>query len=234
MIRCSGYFVRNLCSSAGISPTMQKFFRQSIVWAKPQSLAAVGLSSRFPNGSHSFPAPTARTVRHDNRCQPTSTARAILAMLVKATWLHHALGCRRGERKLALATPRYLPRCDACVLSRSWLCRSLLAPFFGCLDALAVQNHGAGLRHASGFKAHFIAQSIVQLFQRAVTPPAPVARMHRAPMGKLTRQHSPLAAGAQNVENRIHDPTALNLSRTAKALFDKRTNALPLRIAQIG
>ena len=235
MIRCFADFARNLCSGVGICLTMQKFFRQSNVWVKPQSLAVVGLLSRFPSGSHSCLAPTARTAHRDNRCQPTSTAKEpeLEPPTAKAAWPHHALGCWPDEHKRASTSPWYPPGCAVCGLSRFWLCRSLSAPFFGGLDALAVQDNGAGLCHTSGFQAHFLAQGIVQPFQRAVTPPTPVTRMNRAPMGKLTGQHSPLTAGAQNVKNRIHDAATFDLRGTTKALFDKRANMLPLRITQI-
>jgi len=210
---------------------MQKFFPQSSVWAKPQSLAALGLSLQLPSGSRSFPAPTARMARRDNRCRPTSTAKKLeppTEPAAKATWPHHALGCWPHERRPALADPSYPPRYDVCGLSRSWLCRSLLAPFFRRLDALAVQYNSTGLNHAPGFEAHFCAQGIMQLFQRAVAPPAPVTRMNRAPIGKLAGQHSPLATGSQNVENRVDDATPLDLCWTTKILFDKGVNALPL------
>lgn len=238
MLRCFAGCARSLCLSVGIFLTMQKSVPQSSVWVRQLSLAVPGLSSQLPSGTHSYPVPTAQKVHRDSRCLPTSIARALAAVTAKAVWLHPAPGHQQHGHKRASVNLWCQPKCGACARLRSWLCRSLSAPFFRCLDALAVQDNRAGLRHTPCFEAHFLTQGIVQSLQRTVTPPAPVAGMNRAPMRELTGQSCPegtrpLTACAQNIKNRVDNTAPVNLRWATETLFDKRANTLPLRIAQI-
>jgi hypothetical protein len=233
---------------------MQRFFPQPNHGATGQSPVAVGLSSLLPRGSRNVLAPSGQTLARCNRHQPTSTAttKAVTAAVtaaVKVVWLRLVRAHQPDARTLSPASPACLPTNAACARLRFWLCRSRVAPFFGCLDALAVHNHRAGLCVAPFFQAHLLAQSIMQLFPCAVQLPASKTRIDRAPSRELagqgTRgagnsrgrelagQGTPLAAGPQHIENRIDNLTPLHLRWAAKGLFNKGLDCVPLLVGQV-
>ena len=215
---------------------MQKFSRQPNGVAEAQSLVAPGLCARLQRGSRTAPAPRRRSLARYSRHQPTSTA-TIVAVAVKATWLPRALARALAHwpdaPERAPTGPAYQPRGGACGLSRFWLCHSRAAPFFGCLDTLAVKNHSAGTSRPTFFEAHLLMQRIVQLVPGAVQLPASKTSVNRTPRWKLAWQRAPLTPSSQHVKNSIHDFAARCLCGTAKALFDKRLDLLPLIVGQI-
>lgn len=213
---------------------MQKFSQQPSDAVTPQSPAAPGLFSRPRHGKSNAPAPKRQSPARYNRHQPTSTAmNTAVVAAAKASWLPRAPAHWPDEPKLAPANPSCPPKCDACDRLRSWPYRSHVAPFFGCLDALAVQDHRCWLSAAPISKAHLFMQRIMQLFPRSIQLPASKTRIHRAPSRKLARQITPLAAGSQHIQNRIHHRAPWHTRRTAKVLFDKRLDAMPLLVGQV-
>ena len=219
---------------------MQKSSRQPNGVVEAQSLVALGLCARLQRGSHTALAPRRRSLARCSRHQPTSTATSGAvggavggAVAAKAAWLPRALARWPDEPEHAPANLRYQPECGACARSHFWLCRSHVAPFFRCLDALTIKNYSAGMSRPTFFETHLLMQRIVQAVPGAVLLPPPKTRINGAPRWKLARQVTPLTTGSQHVKNGIHHFAARHLGGTAKALLDKRLDLLPLAVGQI-
>ena len=170
---------------------MQKFVRQPNGVAEAQSLVALGLCARLQRGSHSALAPRRRSLARCSRRQPTSTATNVavaVAVAAKAAWLPRALARWPDEPQHAPTNPAYQPECGACDHSHFWLCRSRAAPFFRCLDALAIKNYSAGMSRAAFFETHLLMQRIVQAVPGAILLPTSKTRINCTPGWKLARQ----------------------------------------------
>jgi hypothetical protein len=104
-------------------------------------------------------------------------------------------------------------------------------------DRLAVNAASAGLWIAPQLDAQPLAQNGVQPLPRPIQTPLPEIVVHGLPSRQILRKEAPGAAGAQHVEDGVEDGAQTVPTRaTARGTWDgqKRTNHLPLRVAQIG
>ncbi len=213
---------------------MQKFSQQPSGVVKEQTPVAPGLFARLRHGTRNAPAPKPQSPARCNRHQPTLIAtNQAEKVAAKATWLLRALAHWPDAPKHAPTNPEYQPECGACDHLRFWPCRSRAAPFFRRLDTLAIQDNRCGLSAAPFLKAHLLMQRIMQLFPRPIQLPASKTRIDRAPSRKLVRQVTPLTTGSQHIQNGIEHRAAWHTRRTAKVLFDKGLDAMPLLIGQV-
>src|SRR6266852_825121 len=86
---------------------------------------------------------------------------------------------------------------------------------FAALDTLAVHNARGRLGPSAGLLADAAMQSRLQLFPDAGPAPAVVLGRHRPPRGEIVRQHAPLTAGAQDVEDGVEDGSVVHRGWTA-------------------
>ena len=236
---CVVFFIRNLCSIAGIFLTMQKFVPQPSAATSQQSPFVPGLFSPLRHGSRNASAPSLRSPARCNHHQPTSTAKmvaaavAVAVAVAKAFWLRHALECWPDEPAPAPASPSYPPICDACDRLHFWLCRNRAAPFFRRLNTLAVQNYSRGISPSPILQTHLLMQRIVQLFLSAALLLTSKTRIDCAPSRKLARQITPLTARSQHIQNRVHHCPPWHTRRTTKTLLHKRLHSFPRLRRQI-
>lgn len=80
---------------------------------------------------------------------------------------------------------------------------------------LTVDDAGGRFRISSRMHAHALSQSRIDPLKHTILMPEHEVAVRRPPMGKIVRQHAPLASGAGNVENGIHDLPPLILGRPA-------------------
>src|SRR5262249_21898350 len=104
----------------------------------------------------------------------------------------------------------------------------------GGRDRLAVDAAGAGRPPPPLLEPDQLAQGVVDLLQGAVVTPfvevAPDGGLGREVLGQVT----PLAAGAQKVEDRVHHVTQGRLTRSAARVDrDQRLDQGPLLVAHI-
>jgi hypothetical protein len=74
-------------------------------------------------------------------------------------------------------------------------------------------------------------QGIVNLLPSAFISPAPENSVDRTPIGEILGQHSPLAAGAHNVQNGIDDPSTVDepIVPDATAVAANWCSVMPLK-----
>src|SRR4051812_31368 len=97
---------------------------------------------------------------------------------------------------------RFLPLIS---LPASNPCGSMQGPFFGALDALAVDDGGGGAGLALRLLAAFDVERVMNAIEHAVAVPPHEIAVHRALRWKILRKVAPLAAGAQDVHDPVHD-----------------------------
>ena len=117
-----------------------------------------------------------------------------------------------------------------------WRRRSRAAPFFGGLDALAVQDARARLRESALPGAFLLPQHGQNLLPTALDPPQPPVVIDRLPRWKVVRQQPPGTPGPKPVRQRVDDLTPLVHRRTSTQLDwrDRRSKSLPLDVTQVG
>ena len=114
---------------------------------------------------------------------------------------------------------------------------SVIAPFlatFRCADRLAVDNRHGGRRLFTSSPAYLFPQGIVDLLPNPLVSPLPKDAVNRIPIGKVARQHPPLATRANHVQDRIDHPTSTDrFSAPTATSRQQLSNNLPLPIRQI-
>ncbi len=78
-----------------------------------------------------------------------------------------------------------------------------LVTAFGTLDALAVDDRGAGMALALRHQAHQLPQMRVNGYPQSIFLPEPKVVIDRTPGSKVRGQIAPLAAGFVEIENRV-------------------------------
>src|SRR6266542_1772926 len=141
-----------------------------------------------------------------------------------------------GTRSPCRAAGGCRPAGGACGHLPSWRRRSRAAPFFGGLDALAVQHHRAGGGMAALPQALLLAQPGKDLFPQPLLPPQAPVVVDGLPGWKVVRQQPPGTAGAQPVQHGIDQLTAVVDRGAATRLGrgDKRRQQRPLWIGEVG
>ena len=106
----------------------------------------------------------------------------------------------------------------------------------GRLDRLAVDDGGGGLGVAAGSLSGQNQQGVVQAVQRAVPPPAPEIAEDGALGRELLGQQRPLAAGAQQVEDRVQHRLQVGPARPTDAARRRqaRRDQGELGVGQVG
>src|SRR5690606_34398003 len=134
------------------------------------------------------------------------------------------------------ASPKCPRRYAACGLSPSSRHHSREAPFFRGLDALAVDDADGRLGLFAGGLPDLAAQLVVEeLDGPIITPPREVV-VNAVPLGKVRRQHAPLAAGAQQIEDRVEHGAHGQLALAAAELLRgyERFDKQPLLVREVG
>ena len=109
------------------------------------------------------------------------------------------------------------------------------SPFFGALDALAIDDAGGGTGFSVRLLAAFGVERVMNAIQRAVAVPPDEVVVDRAAGWKIFRKVAPLAAGAQDIHDPVHhraqicSPLAAAAPRWRNEPLDKR----PLLIRQV-
>jgi len=105
---------------------------------------------------------------------------------------------------------------------------------FGCFDALAIQNACARFWLTSIFDTHGPYQLCIDALPQAVFLPAPKVAINRLPGWQVGGQHSPLTAGADDIQDRIHDLPHFPFPGTAQLMgWKKVRNQHPFGILEV-
>ena len=109
------------------------------------------------------------------------------------------------------------------------------APLFGAFDALAVDDGDRRTCFASHPFPRLDVERMMDACQRPVPVPQIEILVHRRLRRKVLGQGAPLAAGRQQIENRVQHLAHIHRARTAATLGrrDRRFDQRPLRIRQI-
>jgi hypothetical protein len=74
----------------------------------------------------------------------------------------------------------------------------------------------------------------VELLPQSGLPPAPEHRVDGLPFREVDRQLSPLAAGADDVQDRVEDVSTVDRRSPAlRGLWQERSEKLPLLVCQV-
>src|SRR5215510_7587187 len=114
---------------------------------------------------------------------------------------------------------------------------SALFPTFGRLDALAINNGGAGLGLPPGLLPDLRDQGHVEVFPQPAVAPPPIIAIDRLPRGKVVGQQPPRLPTAHDIEDGIDDLPIRPGARTARASlarWEQRSKTRPLFVIQIG
>src|ERR1700751_886315 len=111
----------------------------------------------------------------------------------------------------------------------------MLAPLFSALHALAVDDASGGAGLSLRLLAAFDVQCMMDPIQRAVAMPRREIVMQRAARWKVFWDVPPLAAGAQDVHNAVHDGPHVDPPLTAATSRgrDQRLDICPFVISQV-
>ena len=147
--------LRNLCSGGASDPTRQRCVQRSSAWAAPQTCRP-GFSQRSLNGCdaghvHSASSRASHVTRRGSHHRPrfSLTANVWLPTEPRPAWHHRGLGHWPHEPEQSRPDLTYRPVNAAFCRLFSWLRQNHVAPFFGRLGALAIQDGGAGLAMAA-------------------------------------------------------------------------------------
>jgi len=112
---------------------------------------------------------------------------------------------------------------------------ALPAAAFDCLDGLAVQDGGGGLRVTTSGTAHVGAHGIVQALAGAVLAPPTEVGPGSSPRSQVARDHAPLGAAAGHITDGIED--LAKVGAWASAPVSRRQQRLedrPLCVGHVG
>src|SRR5690348_1267015 len=112
-------------------------------------------------------------------------------------------------------TCRFLP---LIFLPASNPCRSIECPLFRAFHALAIDHRCCRAGLSPALLATFDVERVMDALERAVIAPAIEVVVHRAFRGQVLRQSAPLAAGAQDIHQTVHDLTDVDGPPVAAAL----------------
>jgi len=107
------------------------------------------------------------------------------------------------------------------------------APFFGALHALTIDDASGGASFPFRLLAAFDIECVMNAIQHAVALPPNEVVVDRAARWKILRKVAPLAAGAQDIHDPIHDRAHVG-SSLAAAWFCRRNVALDMRPFIVG
>src|SRR6266568_4051133 len=144
-------------------------------------------------------------------------------------------GCPPGGPINPRAIRAYRRSKCACGLSPAWQHHRLWAPFFRGLDALAVQDPGAGGRFFAGLGPHPFPQGIMNAHPSAVLAPAPVIPPHRPLRGKVVGQEPPGDPAAYEIAEGVDQFAHIGLAVAASG-FARGNEGLdngPLFVGQV-
>ena len=106
----------------------------------------------------------------------------------------------------------------------------------GGLDTLAVQRTSGGVFVAPRAAAHLGAQGVVDALPRAIVAPLAEIVVDGLPFGIVMRQHAPLTAGDDDVQDGVDDVAHVDAPGAAARFCrrDQWRDTLPLAVGQIG
>jgi len=104
------------------------------------------------------------------------------------------------------------------------------------LDALTVETTRRRLLMATGALTNFGPQRIVDAFPGAGSFPVPKVAVHTLPLWVLSRQHPPLDAADDDIQNRVDDLAHIQAARSSARFgrWDQFLDNAPLAVSQIG
>src|SRR4051812_32116595 len=129
-------------------------------------------------------------------------------------------------------TWRFLP---LIFLPASYPCRSMQAPFFCALHALAIDDRCRRTSLSPGFLPALDVEGVVDAIEGAVRVPTREVVVHRAARGQVFRQGPVLAARAQQIHHRVHHLADVDRPLVAAGLGgrDPRGDERPLLVGQV-
>ena len=197
---------RNPCSSAVAGLANRRFAPRPTAGGAPGRYVAAPDGAPVPGSSRPSSWPTLPICRH----RPHRPRLAAAWETGPTAWpgpTGHHLGPvhLRGAPPLPAAVPGYPPRCAACARSPVCRRRTLWAPFFRGLDRLAVDDRRAGTGLAALSLSQRGVQGVVGPLPSSVATPGAEVVEDDAPGRQVVGQHSPGAAGAQNVADGVDD-----------------------------
>src|SRR5690606_16882432 len=102
---------------------------------------------------------------------------------------------------------------------------STFEPTFCSSDRLTVENGDAGAFLLSHSLPDLFSKSIVNGLPHATANPASKNAIHGAPAREVPRQHSPLAAGSNDIQNGVQNPSPIDAGTpSSRWLGEKSTN----------
>jgi hypothetical protein len=109
------------------------------------------------------------------------------------------------------------------------------APFFGALHTLTIDDACGGAGFPFRLLAAFDIERVMNAIQHAVAVPPNEVVVDRAARRKIFRKVPPLAAGAQDIHDPVHDRAHVGSPLAAAALRRRNEwfNTCPLVIRQI-
>ena len=141
-------------------------------------------------------------------------------------WRRPGPVCWPDAPPLPATAPGYRPLCGACAPSPSCPHRNPLAPFFGSLYRLAVDDRCAGAGLAALRLTGPGPQGVMRSLPGSVPAPSAEVMKGSAPRWQIMRQHPPRASGAQHIADGIHHLPAGVFDGTA-AGFGRRQATVP-------
>ena len=210
------------CSIAVAGSASRRCAPLSSAEAVSGSYVAAGVGGPTPDSSHPLPRPTAPACRRRPRRPklPLTGNMAPPYPLIPA-WLRPDPECWPDAPPLPTTAPGYRPLCGACAPSPSCPHRSLLAPLFGSLHRLAVDDRCAGAGTAALGLTGLGPQGVVRPLPGSVPAPSTEVMEGSAPGWQVMRQHPPRTSGAQHIADGVHHLPARVLDGTA-AGFGRR------------
>src|SRR4029077_18205912 len=110
------------------------------------------------------------------------------------------------------------------------------AAAFCRLDRLPIHDDHRGTRRPAGFPTSLLINCSLQTRPHTGVLPRPEIVIHGAPGWKLPRKKTPLAAGAQQIENRVDHSTNIGCARPTAGLRcrQKWGEQCPCCVAHVG
>src|SRR5712692_5420589 len=225
------------CSSADSRSATPAFAPRSTALLATRTLSSLPPASRSLTPPPPLPAPilASRSSQTAHPPTPFSSGDSTHGGAPAPLSPRHSPGCPPGGPTDPRATRAYRRSKCACGLSPAWRHHSLWAPFFRGLDALAVQNPGAGCRFFAGLGSHPFPQSIMNAHPSAVFAPTPVIPPHRPVRGKVVGQQPPGDPTAHEIAEGVDQFAHIGLAVAASGLarWNEGLDNSPLFVGQV-